>query len=605
MADLVFRKRLPVDTGLTFGEADSGGGGSTARTLSGALTLFNVRIEGEVANDINVTRGIFSAARSGWDDGARVTQSAQAAYGRSLKVMQSVAEGWEPARLISVGIHDGWGRPLRVVSQDVSRWKAATSVLLSVSAHWFRPNTRYFSSSVAWDDARDCVSDAAERYRYAPSLQAAQHVHWDPAIQRSRRVAGRYNDAVSRLISSRVVWERAGYPSPGLSVIPDPVDPTVPQLPPGVPVDLVFSEQWSPLLHRALVFGADTQPPINVFPKVYMLMPTVNLYALPSGDELAAIDAVWSTDLDSWGWQFSATLKRPSDIERVKPSASGLVAVRCVINGYAFTGWVESYRHTRSHGVNTYTISGTSLSAELSEPFIQKSAGLVDTALNARQIAESLLLNTGWTLDWQTVDWLVPANTFSWDRLDPMGVLAQLADSVGAVVQSHVSERTLRVIPRYPVSPWHWDDPATTVATALPESLIASMGADYVKRPEFNGAIVAGGANGVIVRATRDGTAGEVSAGIFVDDLITHVDAGRERARIELCKAGAWEEINATGWLTSAGEGPGLILPGSLIEVVGIQGNYRTLVNGVSVAMRSSIDALTVRQSITAEKRYA
>ena len=90
----------------------------------------------------------------------------------------------------------------------------------------------------------------------------------------------------------------------------------------------------------------------------------------------------------------------------------------------------------------------------------------------------------------------------------------------------------------------------------------------------------------------------------MVNPLISDTISGRERARVEISKGGWWESLNAVTWLTNPGEGPALLLPGDLIEIIDIDSNYRAQIGGVSVVVRSTEDALNITQSIQAEKQY-
>ena len=106
--------------------------------------------------------------------------------------------------------------------------------------------------------------------------------------------------------------------------------------------------------------------------------------------------------------------------------------------------------------------------------------------------------------------------------------------------------------------------------------------------------------NGVNARVTRDGQAGELPAEQIVDDLITHVDAGRERGRVELSKAGDGAAVTLDLPLLTGSGQPGLLLPGQLVEVDDINGAWRGLVTAVQItATRQS-----VTQTVEIERRF-
>src|SRR5699024_10555471 len=145
-------------------------------------------------------------------------------------------------------------------------------------------------------------------------------------------------------------------------------------------------------------------------------------------------------------------------------------------------------------------------------------------------------LNTGWTLDWQAPDWTVPGGVWSYQELTPMQAILQIVEAAGASIQSHPSEQTLSVAPRYPVSPWDW---ATTTADAvLPAAQVVGERGRWAPRPAYNAIYVAGQAGGVLVHVKRRGTAGELVAPMQLHRLTTDVPVGQERGRNELAASG-------------------------------------------------------------------
>lgn len=346
------------------------------------------------------------------------------------------------------------------------------------------------------------------------------------------------------------------------------------------------------------------RPPQPTIREVYIFMPSITLYRTPDGTEIEATNVTWSTDTDSWGWRFNATLADPSQLALLKPNSNGPREIACVINGHTFTGMVRGYSPTRSFASgHTVTINGVSLSGWLSEPHAPARSKLVTAPYNASQLAEQELQNTGWTLDWQAQDWLIPGGAFSYESLTPIGAVKRLAETVGAFVMSDPSSKTLIVKSRYPVSPHLWSNAGTQLDAILPADLVQQISADYTSLPAYNRAIIAGGINGgVIVTVTRDGTAGNVLAPQVTDDLITHQNAGYERGRVEIAKGGAWENMTLSTWLTQQGEAPGLILPGYLVELQDTAETYPVQITGTSVSAQSSDSELIVRQTLTAER---
>ncbi len=346
------------------------------------------------------------------------------------------------------------------------------------------------------------------------------------------------------------------------------------------------------------------RPPQPDIREVYLFMPNITLYRLPDGAEFEASQCVWSTDRDSWGWTFTANVKRDADLAIIKPTSNGPVEIGCEINGHTFTALVESYGRTRQHGNTRYTISGRSRTAWLSDPYAPQRSKALTAAYSAAALAEQELQNTGFSLQWNAQDWLIPAGAYSYENLTPIGAIKRLAEAAGYMLQSHPELKQLIVSPRYRVDPHKWTDPATALDAILPADLITQEGGSFTTRPAYNRAIVTGGPNGgVIVTVTCDGTAGDVLAPMTTDDLITHSDAGYQRGRTLIAEGGTWEEMSITIMLTQQGQAPGLLLPGHIVEIQDTAETYPVIIDGTSITATSSDTEIKVRQQLSAARR--
>lgn len=345
------------------------------------------------------------------------------------------------------------------------------------------------------------------------------------------------------------------------------------------------------------------RPQQPVIQEVYLFMPNITLYRLPDGAEFEATSVTLSSDRDSWGWTINANLKRDTDLAIIKPTSNGPVEIGCQINGHDFTFLVESYGRNRQIGNSSYTINGRSRTAWLTEPYAPKRSKALTAAYSAAALAEQELANTGFTLQWNAQDWLIPAGAYSYENLTPIGAIKRLAEAAGYMLQSHPELQQLIVSPRYRVDPHKWTDPATALDAILPADLITQEGGNFTTRPAYNRAIVTGGPEGgVIVTVTRDGTAGDILAPMTTDDLITHSNAGYQRGRSLIAEGGTWEEMNITTMLTPD-NAPGLILPGHLVEIQDTADTYPAMVDGTSINVTSSDKELKVRQQLTAMRR--
>ncbi|GAB0151735.1 hypothetical protein [Marinobacterium sp. BA1] len=348
------------------------------------------------------------------------------------------------------------------------------------------------------------------------------------------------------------------------------------------------------------------RPQQPIIHEVYLFMPNITLYRLPDGTEFEATQCVWSTDRDSWGWRFTANLKRDADLAIIKPTSNGLKEIACEINGHTFTALVESYGRNRQHGNTGYTISGRSRTAWLSDPHAPLRSKALTAAYSAAALAEQELANTGFSLQWNAQDWLIPAGSYSYNQLNPISAIKRLAEAAGYMLQSHPELKQLIVSPRYRVDPHNWSQPTTALDAILPSDFIIQESGGFREKPAYNRAIVTGGlAGGVIVTVTRDGTAGDILAPMATDDLITHSDVGYQRCRALIAEGGTWEEMNITTMLTQSGQAPGLLLPGHLVEIQDTDDTYPVIIDGTSITATSSDTEIKVRQQLGVQRRMA
>ncbi len=220
----------------------------------------------------------------------------------------------------------------------------------------------------------------------------------------------------------------------------------------------------------------------------------------------------------------------------------------------------------------------------------------------ARQLAEQELerpgLKTGFALDWQLPDWLVPAGSWSYESLTPLGVIVRIAEAVGGYVNAHASLNRLVAKQRYPRLPWEWA--RATPDLVLPIDAVKTLDMRWQEKPAFNAVIVTGERHGITARVLRSGTAGDVQAPMVVDPLLSHVDACRERGRSVLGDTG--RQATVTLELPML-EGLGLMDPGLLVSVGEGTASWQGLVRATRIAADWN-QALTVRQTVEVERHF-
>ena len=400
-------------------------------------------------------------------------------------------------------------------------------------------------------------------------------------------------------------WQEARKVLPGKrapSVLPPVVNPCyTPPL--GGAVDFVFKDgldQSKDLIFICL-HGGVVPPATKIIPiqRAYIVINDVHLTRLDDGLELPAYSMSLSIDMDSWTWGFTASL--PADqLANLEPAINGEpVSLTATINGQDYTVLAENISRDRVFANSRITVSGRGHSAVLSDPYSP-----ILTFNNASQdrTAQQLMndaltvngVSLGWDIDWRIDDWLVPQGAWSLQGSYMQAVTA-IAQSVGAFVQPDEIAKTLRILKRYPVAPWGWS--TTAPDYEIPASVITRESVTRSRKPDYNAVYVSGTTSGgVLGRAVRDGTAGDLVAPLITDALITDEIAVRQRALPALADVGARADYSLSMPILA---GVGAISPGKLIRYID-NGNLST---GISKSLSITVNKSNVVQLIGVETR--
>lgn len=339
----------------------------------------------------------------------------------------------------------------------------------------------------------------------------------------------------------------------------------------------------------------------------YMIANTVSVCVLPDCTPIDVTSISIDLDIDSHSWSFSGALFGAASLQQVMPNALGQKTIKVTINGHEWLFVIESYSSAGKFPAERYTIKGASRTQLLAEPYAPKRSAVNTVSINARQAAEDQLLNTGFTIHWDSinenpVDWNIPAGALTYQDQTAMQVISRIAESIGAVVRPAAAADEFSVLPRYRDAVWYW--PTTIVDRIVPHQVVTDIGGEWSPQPQWNSCYVSGITQGVAVDVRRAGTAGDKPAADVYDDLITTTSAARARGIAEICKGGNQEIVSMTMPLFPPEKAPGLVLPAMLCEVQPHNGtNWRGLCLAVGI-QASGTGASTVKQTIRLERHH-
>jgi hypothetical protein len=317
--------------------------------------------------------------------------------------------------------------------------------------------------------------------------------------------------------------------------------------------------------------------------KVYMVFNDVSLRRVDGNIALPTDSIALNLDADSWAWGFSASLPG-SALANLEPASSGApVELEAVVNGVAFRVLVESLSRERSFGRSDIKVQGRGKTALLDGPYAPVLSFGNTTNRTAQQLMADVLSINGepmdWAVDWNITDWLVPADVFA-HQGSHISALNAIAGAAGAYIQPHASLQSLSVLARYPFAPWEWV--AEVVPDfELPADVTTREGIQWVERARYNRVFVSGQQQGVLGQITRTGTAGDLTAPMVTDALITHADAARQRGTAILSATG--RQANITLNLPVLPE-TGIITPGKFVRYTDAGLDKLGLVRSVKVS---------------------
>lgn len=358
-----------------------------------------------------------------------------------------------------------------------------------------------------------------------------------------------------------------------------------------------------------LVFGALTNgDPHLVFRRrrVVRVLPTLEHYTVNNTayvkrvSDNAPIECkslTISSDMDSWSLRVTG---ETFFSERAKlESEAGPVEIEIGINGVAFRALVRRPRGSLKFGGNSASFEGDSPSAVLAAPYAPQRTRINAFDAYAQNIALAELDGTGFALDWQMVDWLIPAGAYSLPQVTPIEGVKRLVEVAGGFLQTHRTTKTLVAAPRYATMPWHWAD--ATPDIVLPLDAFESLGEEWVEKPAYNGVYVAGQHHGVVAWVRRDGTDGATLAPMVAEELLTEQAANEARGAAILADTGAQRH-----YTVALGVYPeiGVLAPGQLVQVNDSPA-WRGLARSFSLSIQWQDGAgLLAYQTVALERHY-
>jgi hypothetical protein len=487
-----------------------------------------------------------------------------------------------------------WESGLALRPTNRQAWQDAIGIGAGTSAPLSILERRPAFDTIVFDEARSLSSQYEGLYVHARRSHAFLDGLWAEGTRSLRQYAAPFvlawprkqtRELLHQLADPRITWFDLSWKAPGRwrhgapqwwvpwglgrrppFIWPLPISPEPPTPPVPFTGDVDFN-LWCELpdWRGCITFALDQQPCRNAVPchlygiiRSFIIVVNTLSLTLTNGVQIPCESIEIKSDMESWTWALRANFKGYPPEALIEAQREAIAT----LDSHVFHFLLESYDTSRVFGSVTGSVTGRGLAAYLADPYAEKHSRVEASTRSAAQCAEDELYGYGWTLNWDTVDWLLLPNTLSYEAETPLSAIKVIADSIGAVMQSHPEQKILSVMPRYPVDPWQ-------IATASPQAVIPgdiinSLSARWLASPLYRGVWVSGRDQGVAVRVVRSGSDGDPYHQMIVDPLITQVDAARERGRNVICAGGKRAMITVVVPLATT---PGLILPGSVVRV--------------------------------------
>lgn len=604
--DLHFVNNPPLGLEATLADASGVAHFVNNPPITMSATLGDATMVVETVWSSGVFRGI-EASRTGVDEsGSIINRQSKGCYVQAAKQQKELSSPQHPAELV---YKDGRLHWLQVPNQHVNpsvNWAIADPLSQQRANVYSAPPNRHLSRINVWEGAIRHDTQRQSVYIAPKAKPKAWRFGYDNGVLKTQGWLAIYGLATKTNRRESSLWCQ-GTPHSwlwgGWHYPPYPPPPIY------TPVTLLRFYQPDPnfIGGAILQFGRPcfawplTDQNITILDGATIVLHTIQVKRTADNVEIPALSATLKFDSESWAWGVTLNLKSPETMALLETVNGEPREIQIQMDGIYFTAIIEEWGESRQFGENTYSVSGRSSLALFAYPYAPLRSYLEAAEKTAAQLIDYELLNTGWTAVYHasleqlfTTDWLIPGGAWSYQNKAPIDCVVQIAKAAGARAYADRTAKLVHIDPRYPANPWDW--PGETLDQTIPLSLVRSITTHLAPQPDYDHVIVSGQSHGVTVSASLFGSSGAVTAPMVTDNLITYVQAGRERARNILCNTGKQARVTLDLPLNDS---TGLLQPGQLVEVED-NTHWRGLVTGTNITASHG----QISQSVEIERHY-
>ncbi|MCU1092732.1 hypothetical protein JAK58_14550 [Stenotrophomonas maltophilia] len=580
---------------------------------AGSFVVLNLGVNWDDNAPEPVVRGMRRQVGLSWAGSATVRRLTSVRWGEAELLAATAAGIWSAARPIGVFTSLPWGLATRVhesvgfiwrqhMGGIASDWRSGWSELPAarrrLALRW-RPalSSTGRASGLCWDGQVRARTSRDVRWKgQTPRVRPERGLTW--ASPFGARVSAQLPWGPARPMP----WGVRPIPGPGPDPDPDPASP------PGNLVGLTLGCAALGIPGFApLNLGISACYVVRPQRRTYVVINEVSFVRLPDRVPIELARVSLSAGRSAWGWTFDIELADADQLALLKPTASGPRQFELVLNGYVWTGIIESFQKQREFAGGGVRLSGRSRTALLAPPYAPARVKATTEERSMAQLVAEELADTGFASRYDTVDWLVPPGAWFYDASTPLDAISALAGASGGVVQSHPSDLALFVRASYPASPWLWRE--TTPDHLLQEDIVLTESLQMRSAPLYDAVVVTGelAGKGVTCKVRKAGEAGQLYAQQVSSPLINVAAAAAERGRNILCDRGEQAAVDLTVPLfpkpLKAGE-IGVILPLDLVQVLSSEGTWHGQCESIRIEVVVDQQAVVIEQTATLERHF-
>lgn len=581
-------------------------------TAGGALVGLNLGVDWWSEEPPEPERAyLHTSASLSWSVARPRTAMILVGWGGADTASIVTSSAWRGAqRLEGNAIATGWGLTPLLSREGTLRWRTSQGVLrksnaqpwrsmgsqsVSLLSRWTRPSLLGRYSALHWSSQAQVSVSMGARWLSSSSARNQWQGSWRCGERLPRSWRLRWGSA------AKLPW-----------IVRPPIPPD-PDPEPGWPAgNMVGLNLGCPVVGGfgvvPLNLGVVACYAVRPQRRTYVVINTVSFVRLPDRMPIEVTRITLQSGRSAWGWTFDFELADPAQLDLLKPTAAGPRQFEVVLNGHVWTGIVESYQKQREFADGAVRLSGRSRTALLAAPYAPARVKVTGDDRSVSQLVAEELADTGFTSQYGTVDWIVPAGAWFYDANTPLDAISGLAGASGAVVQSDPAQPMLRVRASYPVSPWLWrDSPPDHV---VQEDIVLTESLQMRSAPLYDAVVVTGElpGKGITCKVRKDGEAGQLFAQQVSSPLINVAAAAAERGRNILSDRGEQAAVDLTMPLFPKPLKPGEIgpiMPLDLVEVVGAAGRWHGQCESLRVDVVIDQQAVVIEQTVTLERHYS